>query len=855
MMRRTESLRLRSVASIFACLAALFPPAAAIAAEKNGPNIVVVLLDNVGQEWFGCYGSEENCTPNIDLLAATGVRIENCYTPPVCGPSRTVLLTGRYPHTTGFRLHHDAALYSGGGLDPAREVIFPRLIRKAGYATGIAGKWQINNLYDEPGVLARHGFDEQLVWPGSIDPDKIKGADRERFEDIVRREALDEAIAFNQHIESRYWDPVFIRNGQREVLKDKFGPDVCQEFAFDFLRRHRERPFLLYLPMMLTHGQNFSQSVVPTPLNMKTDRPHHEMFADMLRYADKLVGDLVRELDRLGLRDNTILLVASDNGTEKKLQARRSGRLVQGDLYSLTEAGGNVVLLANSPRLVPGGRTAALADFSDIYPTLCELTGVPLDPKHATEGKSLAPYLLGKPGAKPPREWILNEYHDVRVVRDERFKLYSDGRLFDANQDPVEKNNLAASAMPEAVAAKARLQAALASLPPDNPPPFLLRSLSGFKIRGEAKAKKAGGGAKALSPSAIRLAAVLEHKEALAGAHDVLLQDRWAFVAGKRGSIAIVDIADPLTPRLHSFLHDSEKLFDAETVLPLGNHLLLGTRDLLSLDLAALGEPQIVATLADRPRIDRINGFARRDNLVVAANKNGYIDAFDISDPARPKLLGALNIKERDQLGSPHDVDFYGDYAITVDGAGFGRMNRPGKLAMHRVFDSATHGLLPIDRWELVGVVENADLAGANRVIVSGDNAFVGASVGSQPAGGTRRGNGVVVNLRSQQRPTIDARVDFSDPRGPNGSAIAGNVWFLAGGQTVEAYDISEPRSPHKLAAFTSTEAFPTADDNAHDCVYRDGYLYVTSQSDHRLLVLEVADRAIRALADATLNR
>src|SRR5262245_63966080 len=111
---------------------------------ESRPNIVFILLDNVGQEWFGCYGSGEGCTPNIDRLARTGVRIENCYTPPVCGPSRTVLLTGRYPHTTGFRLHHDAALYSGGGLDPKREVIFPRLLRDAGYATGIAGKWQTN---------------------------------------------------------------------------------------------------------------------------------------------------------------------------------------------------------------------------------------------------------------------------------------------------------------------------------------------------------------------------------------------------------------------------------------------------------------------------------------------------------------------------------------------------------------------------------------------------------------------------------------------------------------------------------------------------------------------------------------
>ncbi len=459
---------------------------AAAAADSSRPNIVLILLDNVGQEWFGCYGSEEGCTPNIDRLAAAGVRVENCYTPPVCGPSRTVLLTGRYPHSTGFRLHHDAALYSGGGLDPRREIVFPRLLREAGYATGITGKWQINNLYDEPDALAQHGFDEHLVWPGSINAEKVGAAQMERFRDIVRRESYEEAVAFNVHIESRYWDPVFLRSGKRQTLEGQFGPDVSQAFALDFLQRHREHPFFLYLPMVLTHGQYFSQPAVPTPLNRSADRPDRDKFADMLRYADRLIGEIIAELDRLSLRDNTIVFVASDNGTDKKLAARRNGRVVQGDLYALTEAGGNVVLTANSPKRIPGGRTLALADFSDIYPTICELAGVPLSPQHRLDGRSLAAFLRG-PSSAPPRQWILNEYHQTRVVRDGRFKLYSDGRLFDANADPAEQKNLADSNAPEIVSARQQLAGVLASLPADAPPPFKLRSLSAFKIAGESR--------------------------------------------------------------------------------------------------------------------------------------------------------------------------------------------------------------------------------------------------------------------------------------------------------------------------------------------------------------------------------
>src|SRR5439155_22598571 len=161
----------------------------------------------------------------------------------------------------------------------------------------------------------------------------------------------------------------------------KFGPDVLQSFALDFLRRHRNGPFLLYYPMVLTHGQSFAQPVVPTPLNLDPNRPHHEMFADMVRYADRLVGEIIRGLDELKLRDNTIVFVASDNGTEKDITARRNGREVRGGLYTLTEAGSDVVLLANSPKFIPGGRTVPLADFSDVYPTLCDFAGIPLPEK------------------------------------------------------------------------------------------------------------------------------------------------------------------------------------------------------------------------------------------------------------------------------------------------------------------------------------------------------------------------------------------------------------------------------------------------------------------------------------------
>ncbi|MBX7209017.1 MAG: sulfatase-like hydrolase/transferase [Verrucomicrobiaceae bacterium] len=448
------------------------------AAER--PNVVFILLDNVGREWFGSYGSEENCTPNMDRIAKEGVRFANCYTTTVCGPSRVELLTGRYPHRTGWYLHHDAALYSGGGFDPKREVTIARVLRDAGYATGIAGKWQVNNLYDEPDALTQHGFQEQLVWPGSIDRDKVDAAFNKQFQDAIARRDAAFLTEATRKIESRYWDPVLIRSGRRERDEGKFGPDLMQQFAFEFLGRHRSEPFFLYYPMLLTHGQNAAEPVVLTPDNHNAPpADEHAKFADMLRYADKLVGQFFAELDKLGLRDNTIVFVASDNGTEKALSARANGRVMQGGLYQINEAGGNVPLMVNCPAKIKGGRTGALADFTDILPTICDLTGASRPKDVTLDGQSFAAFL--KSEGKAPRSWIFNEYGSERVVRDERYKLKNRDELFDIDKDPFEMMPIVK--FDEAsTAAKAKLKAVRDAMPAQTPLPFEHRSLSAFKL-------------------------------------------------------------------------------------------------------------------------------------------------------------------------------------------------------------------------------------------------------------------------------------------------------------------------------------------------------------------------------------
>jgi len=474
---------------VHSLLLALLAVGLARAAPEKRPNFVFILLDNIGQEWFRSYGSEENVTPNFDRLAREGVRFENCYTSIVCGPSRVELLTGRYPFRTGWYLHHDAALYGGGGFDWHREVSVARVLRDAGYATGMSGKWQVNNLYDEPDALQQHGFEETLVVPMSIDRDKVDDAFQARFQEAIRNNNAPYLQESTRQIESRYWDPVLQRNGVRETHPGRFGPDVFQEFAIDFLTRHQNEPFFFYYPMPLAHGSSAAHALTTTPEN-RANPPadKHAAYRDMIRYADRQIAEIFLSLDQLGLRDNTIVFVATDNGSDGGLSARQNGRLVHGGIYKITENGSNVAMLVNSPKLIPGGRLASLVDFTDIFPTLCDFAGIRIPTGLTIDGRSYASFLRGH-GAIP-REWIFNQYDPDRVVRNERFKLWDNGNLFDLEADPGEEHPLPRDQDPVADRARTRLQAVLNAMPPNTSPGFMHLSLSAFGKRAAAAKKQ-----------------------------------------------------------------------------------------------------------------------------------------------------------------------------------------------------------------------------------------------------------------------------------------------------------------------------------------------------------------------------
>ena len=326
-----------------------------------------------------------------------------------------------------------------------------------------------------------------------------------------------------------------------------------------------------------------------------------------------------------------------------------------------------------------------------------------------------------------------------------------------------------------------------------------------------------------------------------------------AFVPGKGGSIAIVDVAAPAHPKLLWFRRDEQALSDAETVLPVGGHLLLGARDFFSIDVSNPAQPVFLKKISNRDRIDKINGMVKKGNHVFAACKSGWIDVFDVSDIRAPRLIGALDAWKKHGLEKPHDVDAFGSHIVVVAPNGFGR-NPTGQVAVFRVM-TREGLLLPVEDWVLESITESKELIGANRVQVSGSFAYVGGSwtpSASQAAGPGPHGRLTVIELSDPGHPRIAASVPFSDLRGPNGLTVAGNMVFIAGGQRIDAIDISDPRHPVKLGS----QGFPIIKegrktDNAHDLVYRDGYLYASFQSDDTFRILRIINERILALANA----
>ena len=401
------------------------------AAPADKPNIIFILADDLGVFDLGCYGQKLIQTPNIDRLAAEGTRFTQCYAgSPVCAPSRSTLMTGQHTGHTTVRGNFAAV----GGVWPQHrlplrdeDITVAEVLKKAGYATGIVGKWGLGEP-DTTGIPNRQGFD---FWFGYL----------------------------NQRHAHDYYPDYLWRNTQKVVLegnlggkKTQYSHDLMTKEALDFVRRSKDKPFFLYLAYTIPHAKFQVPSLEPY-----TDKPWPEpakAYAAMVTRMDRDIGRLMTLLKELGLDEKTIVFFTSDNGGYPDPKARKifdpqgpfRGR--KGDVY---EGGIRVPMIVRWPGKVPAGRVCDVPwAFWDFLPTAAELAGV--QPPKRIDGISMVPTLLGRKqrpheffyweylaGGKFAQAVRMGDWKGIRAATEEPLELYN------LAQDIGEKNDVAAA--------------------------------------------------------------------------------------------------------------------------------------------------------------------------------------------------------------------------------------------------------------------------------------------------------------------------------------------------------------------------------------------------------------------------
>ncbi len=364
--------------------------------ETSPPNIVIVLTDDQGYEDLGVYGSPDILTPNIDRLAARGTQFTRFYVAqPVCSASRAALLTGCYPNRVGI----------SGALGPnarralaKEEVTIAEMLKPLGYATACFGKWHLG---DHPDYLPPgQGFDEYFGIPYSNDMWPYHPW---------------QGTVFN-------FPPLPLIEGTEviDTLEDQqMLTTWLTERAVDFIDRHAEEPFFLYVP----HPQPHVPLFVSDKFRGKSEAG---LYGDVIMEIDWSVGQIMEALERNGLTENTIVMYTSDNGPwlSYGTHSGRTGPLREGK-GTTWEGGVRVPFIASWPGHIPAGRVTDTPMMTiDILPTLAEVTGAKL-PERTLDGMNVWPLLSGQEGAGNPHEAYFLYYrnNELQGVISDGWKL------------------------------------------------------------------------------------------------------------------------------------------------------------------------------------------------------------------------------------------------------------------------------------------------------------------------------------------------------------------------------------------------------------------------------------------------
>lgn len=473
------------------CLTSLVLPSLvpdAAAAEAQRPNIVFLLCDDLGYGDVGCFGQKKIRTPNIDRLAAEGMRLTVHYSGnAVCAPSRCTLMTGKHPGHAFIRTNRQYRPDSEGQWPlPADEVTLPKLLQSLGYTTGAFGKWGLGPP-DTTGEPLRQGIDRFFGY-------NCQGVAHNFYPtylwDNAKRRLLDNpAFPVNQKLPADA-DPADPES-YKGFTGREYAPDIINEQARQFLRDHKDQPFLLYYPTTVPHlalqvpDDSLREYVGKFPdepyvggRGYLPNRTPRAAYAAMVTRLDREIGRLIDLVEELGLTERTIFAFTSDNGP---LFDRYGGTdtdffgsagQFRGRKGSLYEGGIRVPCIVRwKGHIAAGTESARITGFEDWLPTLLELIGAKDQTPAGIDGITFAPTLFGK--SQDPRPFLYREYPDdggQQCLRAGNWKAVRQKlnprpaarlepgviELYNLDNDPQEATDVAA-AHPEVVARIATL--------------------------------------------------------------------------------------------------------------------------------------------------------------------------------------------------------------------------------------------------------------------------------------------------------------------------------------------------------------------------------------------------------------